>query len=132
MKVEVNKIYAFALEGKNQKGEELGLIAVNDLNIKGVASVYEKSKELYKKMTLRKCFIFGINDKANIYVRRPDQINFEDTKMQFAKTTLEIDEVTPYLIDRIKDIDNLYNIGLVWLYKDVSIKNIKEYRATLK
>ncbi len=129
-KLEKNKIYAFVLEGENQKGEELGLIAEDDLTVKGVANVYEQSKELWNNRSLSKCFIFGIDNKSNVYIRRPDQLNFENNKTQFAKDTLEIDEnyekkksYPEYLLQKIETIDKLYNVGLMSLYKDMTKTN---------
>ncbi len=118
-KIEINKIYAFTLEGL-KNGKELELIAEDKLTLKGIANVYEQSKKLWhskdKNNYIRKSYIFGIDDKGNFYERRPDQINFEDKKMRFAKITLENPCKKEYLIEDIEHLDRIYNLGLVSLY----------------
>lgn len=133
--LEVNKIYAYTLEGLKD-GKELTLIAKDELNEKGIANVYNESKKLWRSKdrenSISKAHIFGIDDKGKFYHRRPDQINFEDSKTVFAKDTLESgknlqemikkENLKEYSLDRMDILDKAYNLNIRETFEKINLK----------
>lgn len=123
-KAEVNKIYAYALEGMNQHGIEKGLIAVADLNEEGIAKVYKEVKELYLKGNLVKANIVGINDRGIFYHGSPHKSNFEYEASEYAKGLKETWEKDiknkEYKSMIIETIDRNHNLGIEKLYNKYS------------
>ncbi|CAL7906352.1 PF04002 family protein [Fusobacterium necrophorum subsp. funduliforme ATCC 51357] len=125
--IEQDKIYAYILEGKNEKGEELTLIAEDTLTKEGIANVYKSSKELYEKGLISKVKIFGIDSNGIVYHGRPDQRNFDLSKGEYAKNLISgslkvnlLESRQEYILDKIKEIDKQYHVGMLELYQGIT------------
>lgn len=130
--IEKDKIYAYILEGRNEQGEELSLIAEDNLTKEGIANVYKSSKELYEKGLVSKVKIFGVDSNGIVYHGRPDQRNFDLSKMEYAKNLISgslkvnlLESRQEYILDKMREIDNQYHVGMLDLYQELKGKEIK-------
>lgn len=118
--------YLLALEGVNDLGESLSLIAQADYNKSGLMQLYTEGLKRWKNTdTLSKCYIVGVKDGKFCY-RRPDQMNFSENARKFADVTLAETKTVAemnadsrdrgnYTLDTIKRIDERFNTNFIGL-----------------
>lgn len=136
-KIEVNKIYAFVLEGTDRNNKEMALIAEANLNKNGIAEVYAEAKKLYKDGYASKIKIFGIDKDGNFYQGSPYLSNYEYTPKKYAEGLLEgwkeaNQKEKKFVLNLVSTIDKQYNVGLEKLYMELNEKKGKEIQIKKK